>query len=666
MKLVIVESPTKVKTISKYLGKDFKVMASKGHFRDLANTGYHNLGIDIENNFKPDYEIQSNKKYIVSKLKEVARNSDEVYLATDPDREGEAISWHITQVLDLDIKTTPRLEFNEITPFGISNAMKAPRVLDMNLVKSQETRRMIDRIMGYELSNLLQKKLHSQSGGRVQSAVLKIVCDREEEIKAFIPEDYYEIYAEVQDGKLSHKVKLSEYQGKKVTLASEQEADDLIAKLNSSLLVKEIEEEEKDYYAAPPFTTSSLQQEAFNILHLSTKTTMKIAQTLYEGVETGHGVQGAITYMRTDSYRLSPIFINAAKKEIETFFGPEYVGKAYAQKSKANVQDAHEGIRPTSASLYPKEAEKHFGDKHQVDLYRLIYNRAVASMMKPRHQINTKVALTSGDYVFSLEDSKVTFLGWQKLYNPRNIESKNFEYNFKKGDELQIINITKKKETTKPLSRFSEAQLVRTMEELGIGRPSTYAQTIETLKTRHYCDEKRGVLYPTDQGMITAKRLSQYFATLVDAQYTASLETQLDKVAEGNEAELSLLRDFTDEFYNLLKYADETMDAEPTKVLDEVCPECGHPLVMRYSKKGSFIGCSNYPQCHYIKREEEKPVAGEGELCPKCKKGHLVKKRSSYGLFLGCDQYPECHYVQSIKKRYKKFFVSKKKTTTSQ
>lgn len=662
MKLVIVESPTKVKTVKRYLGKDFDVKASRGHFRDLANSGYHNLGVDLDNNYAPDYEIMAKSKGVVRRLQLAAEQSDEVYLATDPDREGEAIAWHLTQVLHLDVAATPRLEFNEITPKGVADGFAAPRFLDMNLVKSQETRRIIDRIMGYELSNLLQKKIHSLSAGRVQSAVLKIVCDREKEIENFVPEAYYEIYATIRDNNNVYRAKLTKINGEEARITSEEEAKTLIEKIDSSLRVISVEETEKDDYPFPPFTTSTLQQEAFNVLRFSTKKTMEIAQRLYEGAETKKGSQGAITYMRTDSYRLSPLFIVAAKKEIEKILGSEYVGKAYGQKAKANVQDAHEGIRPTNAALYPKIADAEFKDKNQAALYRLIYNRAVASMMKPRRRTISKIKFQSGPYKFYLEGSDVTFLGWQKVYNPYKKEPEKFSHSFAEGNVYPLAKSEIKKETTKPPFRFNEAKLVRTMEELGIGRPSTYAQTIDTLKKRDYMKENKGYLYPTEQGILTAKRLSEYFASLVDSQYTAALETQLDKVATGEQGELALLNEFTDEFYRLLSFADEAMPKEPVKYLDELCPLCGAPLTERRSKTGKFIGCSNYPKCAYTRPlASDKPIKGEGEICPKCGVGHLIKKKSRFGYFLGCDRYPDCDFTRGVGRKYKKYFVSAKK-----
>ena len=667
MKLVIVESPNKVKTISKYLGHDYRVMASAGHIRDLAMSGKDNLGVDVENNFEPDYVVSTRSRSTISKLKQASRAAETVYLATDPDREGEAISWHLAQVLDLDVASTPRLEFHEITNYGIKDALAAPRVIDMNLVHSQEARRIIDRLMGFELSGLLQKKIHSVSAGRVQSAVLKIICDREDEIDAFVPQEYWEIFAEVIDRDIIHKAKLTKLNGEDIKVANQTEAEQLIKALGQSLQVSAIKEEEKDYYPAPPFIASTLQQEAFYTYHFSNKQTMDIAQSLFEG--------GYITYHRTDSYRLSPVFINAAKEEIRNAYGPEYVGTAYSGKNgDGKVQGGHEGIRPTNLKLYPKVAADTVftgaKQKGMAQLYELIYKRAVASMMKPRHQINTTVTLSKNGYDFTLEGSQVTFLGYQSVYNPRKLEPAHFEYHFKEGQDLPIKEISKEQKFTKAPSRYNEASIVKTMEELGIGRPSTYVSTIENLKsiTRHYIEIMKGQIKPTKRGRMTSKYLAEYFASLVDSKYTASLEVELDKVALGEEKEVGLIREFYDNFTVTLKYAEENMGEEKEQLLAEKCPVCGSPLVVRYNKKGKFTGCSNYPACHYIKREvdpeDQKPVEGEGKVCPKCGKGHLVKRKSRFGYFLACDRYPECKYIERIARKGKgkgKYFKSRKK-----
>ncbi len=668
MKLVIVESPTKVKTISKYLGKEYKVMASYGHIRDLAMKGEHNLGVDIANNFTPMYEEYGKSKLNIMRLKSAAKNSEVVYLATDPDREGEAISWHLAEVLNLNVETTPRLEFNEITPYGIENAMKAPRLIDMKLVHSQETRRIVDRIMGFELSTLLNKKIHSQSAGRVQSAVLKLICDRENEIKAFTPVEYWNIHVTFQDQDLKHKSLLVKVDGQEPHISTQKEAESLIQSFNKSVKVNNIVNEEKDYFPAPPFTTSSLQQEAYYALGFSTKKTMKVAQELYEGVKTPKGNIGVITYMRTDSYRLSPLFISAAKKQIVQLFGEEYVGKAYVQKGADNVQNAHEGIRPTYADIQPKDLVN-LVTKDQLALYKLIYGRAVSSMMKPRHQINTTITLVDGNKELELKGGKITFLGFNALYNPRHLKMEDFDYKFKQGDELEILDILKEQMFTKPPVRFNEARLVKLMEELGIGRPSTYASTIETLRKREYITDKKNVgIEPTPQGIKTSERLSEFFAPLVDSKYTAALELQLDQIATGKQKELDLLQNFADNFYSQINFAVAHMNAEvkEDKKVGQNCPLCGNPLVHKHGKYGEFIGCSNYPDCNYIQKEETAPLEGEGDLCPVCGKGHLVKRKSKYGYFLACDQYPTCKYIkQDGKKRgqikSKKIFKSKKK-----
>lgn len=654
MKLVIVESPTKVKTISKYLGKDYKVMASYGHIRDLAISGKDNLGVDIENNYAPVYEVYPRSKSTITKLKNAFEKSDGVLLATDPDREGEAISWHLAMTLDLDINTTPRLDFNEITPFGIKNALENQRTIDMDLVHSQETRRIIDRILGFKLSSLLQSKIKSKSAGRVQSAVLKLICDKEKEIGEFVPTEYWNIYAVLNDEKV--KAKLIKVNDESPKINTEQEALNIISKIGDSLVVAEKKSEEKEYYARPPFTTSSLQQEAFNHLGFSAKKTMKIAQELYEGVETDKGYQGIITYMRTDSYRLSPIFINAAKKQIEELYGANYVGKAYSHKSDEKIQDAHEGIRPTDASITPKTIKDKLS-KDQYKLYSLIYARALASMMKPRVQENTTFMLESNNMIFELNGVKIKFNGYSKLYGPfeRSIDENAYPYNEK--DTIKIVEVEKEQKFTLPPSRFSEAKLVKTMEELGIGRPSTYASTIDILLDRGYISEKKGYITPTKQGMLTSEKLSEFFIKIVDAKYTAELEKQLDEVAIGKIKELDVLKDFDAEFQNQLDYAVLNMqEVEATKT-GENCPVCGKPLIEKRGKFGDFIGCSGYPDCTFIKKIE-KEIPENAKVCPKCGQGKLIVRKGKYGTFLACNRYPDCDYKESFKK---KSFYSKKK-----
>ncbi len=661
MKLVIVESPTKVKTISKYLGEEYKVMASYGHIRDLASKGFHNLGVDIESHFTPTYELTS-KGFTVSRLKAAAREADEVMLATDPDREGEAISWHLAQVLELDIANTTRLEFNEITPLGIENAMKSPRHIDMDLVHSQETRRIIDRIIGYELSTLLKKKINVASAGRVQSAVLKLICDRENEINNFIAKNYWNIYACVKNDKEDYKARLVSIDGEKIEnentpFVDEASADKFIKSLDKKCIIKDIVKEEKDDFPFPPFTTSSLQQEAFNLLGFSAKKTMQIAQQLYEGVNTAKGQVGIITYMRTDSIRFSPIFIASCKKEIEAKFGAEYVGKAYSQKNDGKVQDGHEGIRPTYIDNHPEDLESYL-TKDQFKLYQLIYRRAIASMMKPRHKIDTTIILKNKNAEFEIKGSETLFPGFYRAYNPKKVETLDFNFKAFVNDEIKVEEFSKEAQSTKAPYRFNEASVVRTMEKLGIGRPSTYVQTIETLKKRNYIKEERnGQIFATSDGMKTTSNLEEFFTTLVDSKYTAALETELDKIALGKQNEEALLQEFSDEFYSQLGYADENMQQEEAKTTGEVCPLCGSPLVVKHNRRTGeeFIGCSNYPTCHYIKPSETKvSLEGEGEICPKCGKGHLVTRKGKFGYFLACDSYPKCSYIQKAAKKTKK------------
>lgn len=648
MKLVIVESPTKQKTIVRYLGKGFATASSLGHIRDLSKKGEFNLGIDIEHDFEPAYTILPGKQKTVNHLIKQVEAADEVYLATDPDREGEAISWHLAQVLNLDVTKVKRLDFHEITPYGIQNAIENPRLIDLDLVASQETRRMLDRIIGFRLSKLLRDKIQSTSAGRVQSAVLKLVVDRENEILAFVPKKYYVIDAIVSDEKQEYEARLMKIDGKTSDITSREEADAIAASISPTLAITENKKEQKEYYPRPPFTTSSLQQEAFYKLKFPTSKTMKVAQTLFEGVALKEGRQGIITYIRTDSIRVNPVFINLVKKEITAVYGEDYVGKAYAQKAKENTQDAHEAIRPTNIELTPAKV-KDCLNKDQFKLYELIYTRTLASMMKPRIEEMTKIRLQDGNKEFELSGSEVLFEGYSKAYKKFEKLAKNKTLSADDKQEVAVDKTLVSDKETQPPFRFNEGSIVRIMEELGIGRPSTYVATIETLKRRSYIRMEKGSIRPTEQGKLTSDNLVAYFETLVDADYTAQMEQQLDQIEHGKLDKKKVLGDFYQDFNEKLIHATAHMKKIEPVFLDEACPVCGKPLVKRKGRFGEFVGCSGYPECTYI-RSEAPIVPEDARTCPKCNQGKLIVRKGKYGPFLACNRYPDCDYMEKIKK----------------
>lgn len=645
MKLIIVESPHKSQTISKFLGKDYMVLASKGHIRDLASSGKMGLGVDIEDNFKPTYEISSDKYQTVKELKSAVKKADEVYLATDPDREGEAISWHLAQVLGLDVTTTKRLEFHEITKPAILKALENPRTIDMALVESQETRRIIDRLMGYRLSYLLQKKIRSRSAGRVQSVVLEYVVNREKEIQAFVPQEYWTIDAMFLTGENKFKASLSQYQGKDITIPNEEKANEVLSALPSEFVIKSVKTETKTRVAQPPFTTATLQQAAFSQFHFSTKKTASIAQKLYEGEEINGSSTGLITYMRTDSIRLSDEFKWAAHSYIENHFGKEYLGYARTQKADKNVQDAHEAIRPTNLDFTP-EIVKPYLTNDEYNLYVLIYDRALASLMAPRKDAVSTVVLNGNGYDFVASATKSVFDGYYKVYGKYEEKAEaSFLPTLKEGEKATIEEPTKTQHFTKGPVRYNEGSIVKQMQKDGIGRPSTYAPTISTLLSRDYIKTTKGALVPTEQGILTSDKLSEYFPKYMDVGYTANMESNLDLIAEKKIDRNELLRSFWGEFIKYFASAEERMEkVKPTEV-GRTCPKCGSPLVERHGKYGDFVGCSNYPSCDYIEKEAPKVV--DEKVCPKC--GHtLVIRQSKKGKFIGCSNYPKCNYMEDM------------------
>lgn len=647
-KLVIVESPSKSKTIGKYLGKDYIVTSSKGHVRDLATSGKDGLGVDIEDHFKPKYVINKDKKDVVKKLKADIKKVDEVLLATDPDREGEAISWHLADLLGLDMEANNRVEFHEVTKDAIIKAIENPRTINQQLVRSQETRRVLDRIIGFKLSKLLRQKIKSKSAGRVQSVALKLIVDREREIEAFIPEEYWEIKALFEKNGINFEAELSKYNNKKVKIKNEDQAMEIFNSLNKEFIVSELKKTQKRRESKAPFITSTLQQEASTKLGFSAKKTMSLAQKLYEGIDLENETVGLITYMRTDSIRLSDIFVSDAKKYIEEVYGKNYVGRQKLSKKTENVQDAHEAIRPTSVLRTPESIKKYL-TRDELKLYSLIYARAIASLMASAKFDSTSISLDNQGYLFKASGSILVFDGYLKLYGAYE-QSKNEQLpSLDENEVLVSKDIKPSQHFTKPPARYSEAKLIKEMEELGIGRPSTYAFIIDTIQSRDYVELKDKAFYPTETGILTNDQLALYFNEIINVEYTAQMEKSLDEIAEGTNDYESALRAFDNKFEPLLENAKQNMKKLEAKKTGEKCPECGHDLVERKGRYGTFVACSNYPECKYIKKDEEK-LEYTGETCPKCG-SPMVFKRGRYGRFEACGNYPECKYIKGQDKK---------------
>ena len=638
--LVIVESPSKSKTIEKYLGKDYKVVSSKGHIRDLATKGKYGLGVDIEHEFKPTYEIIKGKKKMVSELKKDIKASDMVFLATDPDREGEAISWHLKDELGIDDSKYERVVFNEITKDTVINAFKHARKIDEDLVHSQETRRILDRIIGFRLSKLMQSKTGGKSAGRVQSVAVKLVVDREREIEAFVKEEYYTITAKFND----FTADLEKYKDKKVEMHNELEADEILKKLSNVFKIEDVSKKEKKRQSKPPFITSTLQQEASTKLGFTAKKTMSLAQKLYEGVDLQDETVGLITYMRTDSIRLSDEFVKSAYKFIETKYGTEYLGVVKKSKKTENVQDAHEAIRPTSITRTP-EAVKSYLSNDEFKLYSMIYKRALSSLMKDAKEEVTSVVLDNNDYKFKTTGSVIKFDGYLKVYG--DYEDKDIKllppFDKYKTNVLVSNEIIKEQHFTKPKPRYTEAKLIKEMEDLGIGRPSTYAKTMENIVDRGYVKVEDKKFVPTEIGFEVTDKLQEYFSNLINVKYTANMENDLDKIADGKLIWYNLLDGFYKEFEPMLENAFDKMEKNKPEQTGEVCPNCNSPLVVRTGKYGKFVACSNYPTCKYVKKEEKAIV--EVGTCPECG-NKIIEKRTKKGkIFYGCSNYPTCKYA---------------------
>ena len=637
--LVIVESPSKSKTIEKYLGKDYKVTSSKGHVRDLATTGKYGLGVDLEDHFKPNYKVIKGKGKLITDLKKEIKSSDYVILATDPDREGEAISWHLKDALGLK-DNYGRVVFNEITENAIKEAFKHPRDIDMDLVHSQESRRILDRIIGFRLSKLMQSKTEGKSAGRVQSVALKLIVDREREINAFKSEEYFTIEAIFKDFEAS----LTKYKNKKVEIKTPVERDKILNSLSNAFTIESVESKEKKKNSKLVFTTSTLTQMASIKLNFSASKTMRLAQGLYEGKKIGNDLVGLISYMRTDSTRLSDVFVKDAFDYIKANYGKEYVGYVKKTKEKENVQDAHEGIRPTSILRTP-ESIKAYLTPDEYKLYNLIYVRTLASLMSDAKVMATSVVLDNNDYKFNASGQVLTFDGYLKVYSDFE-ESKdkilpdlaNYNSNVIISKEIKATS-----HFTEPPARFTEDKLIKELESLGIGRPSTYVKIIEVLKERKYITVESKKFIPTTIGIQVTDKLQEFFKSIINVKYTSDMETDLDKVAEGKEVWYELLDKFYKDFEPLVDEAYSKMEKNAPEETGDTCPECGKPLVYRYGKFGKFIACSGYPECKYIpKKEKETTVICK---CPKCE-GDIIVKRTKRGKeFYGCNNYPKCKYA---------------------
>ena len=636
--LVIVESPSKSKTIEKYLGDDYKVVSSKGHIRDLATTGPYGLGVDIENGFKPNYVPIKGKGNVIKELKKDVKNSDMIYLASDPDREGEAIAWHLKDALNIPDDHYKRILFHEITHDKVLDAIKHPTVIDDNLVKSQETRRILDRIIGFRLSKLLQSKIGAKSAGRVQSVALKLIVDREREIEAFQPEEYWTIIAHFKD----YDAELFKYKNKDIELKCEEDANRVLEQLSDTYVVESIDKKSKAKKSKFPFITSTLQQEASTKLNFPAKKTMSIAQKLYEGIDLGSETVGLITYMRTDSTRLSDDFIVPARSYIEKTYGKEYVGVIKKSKKKENVQDAHEAIRPTSVLRTP-EAVKPYLKADEFKLYALIYKRAIASLMADAKVNQTTIVFDNHDYKFKTTGQILIFDGYLKVYKDYESSEDKILPEVHDKEECVSTDVSSEQHFTKPPARYTEAKLIKELEELGIGRPSTYAKIIDTIRERNYVEMVEKKFKPTEMGIETTDKLQEFFSDLINVEYTRDMEEDLDQVAEGKEVWNDVLKEFYQLFEPRVKSAFSDMEKKAPEETGEVCPECGSPLVVRNGRYGEFVACSNYPTCKYIKKDKPEEVVVMD--CPYCD-GKVVEKKTRKGkIFYGCSNYPKCKFA---------------------
>jgi DNA topoisomerase-1 len=646
--LVIVESPAKAKTIEKYLGRNYKVVASVGHVRDLPKS---KMGIDVENNYEPHYISIRGKGDVIKGLKQAAKKAEKVYLASDPDREGEAIAWHLAYLLGLDLKDKNRVVFNEITKDAVKAAFKEPRSIDVSLVDAQQARRALDRLVGYSISPILWKKIKKGlSAGRVQSIALKIIIDREQEIRKFIPEEYWSIDGNFKKKTKKFKANFWGIDGKKKKLSDAEAVKEITSKINGKdYEVTKVEKKERKRNPALPFTTSNMQQESARKLNFRTRKTMMVAQQLYEGIALGkQGTVGLITYMRTDSTRISDTAKTEAAEFIEKKYGKEY-SQHHARKVKnpQGAQDAHEAIRPTSVHRTPDEMKQYL-DKDQLKLYTLIWSRFVASQMTAAILDTMKVTLEQNGVIFIANGSKIKFKGFMQVYIEGRDDGKEDKENIlpelEKGDIVQSVNIEPKQHFTQPPARFSEATLIKTLEENGVGRPSTYAPTLDTIQRRYYVKLTQRRFEPTELGEIVNTLIVDFFPQIIDVNFTAEMENDLDKIEEGKEEWTKVVDRFDKPFAVELDKAEEGI--EKIQIKDEPagfdCDVCGHPMVIKLGRYGKFYACSNFPDCR-----NTKPIIKEiGVECPVCHKGQVVERKSKKNrLFYGCSRYPDCDFT---------------------
>ena len=703
--LVIVESPAKSKTIKKILGDSFQIEASYGHIRNLPTKDpkTDNLGFDVENNFEPKFEIIPGKQAVVKKLNDLAKKFDKIYIASDPDREGEAIAWHVRQVLKVPDEKINRIEFNEITPKAVKYSVEHPRVINMDMVQAQQTRQILDKLVGYKLSPVLWKQMGSYnlSAGRVQSVALRMICEREDEIEAFVSQEYWSIHADLdKEGKI-FEAEVSKYKDKPIekTIPNEQEAQKIVEDLKKSeFVISKVTNKTTKRKPTAPFITSTLQRAASSKLGFGVQKTMQVAQKLYEGIELENGAVGLITYMRTDSVRVSDDAMNMAKDFILNNYGEKYYPETPNMyvKGKQNVQDAHEAIRPSYPDKTP-ESIKQYLDNDQYRLYKLIWEKFMSSQMSNAEMANKSIEITSGDYTLKAGTSKITFDGFLKLYNDsedEKVEDSKIP-DLEKGDKVECKKINPKQHFTQPPPRYNEASLVKALEEYGIGRPSTYATIITVIQTRKYVEKKDKALHPTILGRAVSKQLVEQFANIMDYKFTAGMEEKLDKIADKKAVWNKVLKDFYDPFIKEVNSVMQT--AQKINIETKfVCPNCGKPMVLKNGKTGSqFLGCSSYPECktalslNVIQELEEndnektqeiceekcdkcgadmvfklgpygkymeciniecknrKPYRkSTGVVCPKCGKGEIVERKSKRGtVFFGCNKYPDCDFV---------------------
>ncbi|ELZ4273111.1 type I DNA topoisomerase [Campylobacter upsaliensis] len=655
--LIIVESPAKARTISNFLGNKYEVIASKGHIRDLPKTSF---GIKIEeDHFVPEYRISKDHSALVKELKEKAAKAGQVYLATDEDREGEAIAYHIAKAIGKDENSLPRIVFHEITQNAIEHALKNPRKLDINSVNAQQTRRLLDRIVGYKLSPLLGQKIQrGLSAGRVQSAALKIIVDREKEIRAFVPLEYFSIDMIFSKDLEAELVEFDAKKLEKLSLTNKDRAKLILEECQKAqFIVEKIESKERKIAPPPPFMTSTLQQSASNRLGFTPKKTMMIAQKLYEGVKTHQGTMGVITYMRTDSLNLAKEAVKSARELIKEHFGKEYLPSKeniYTTKSKG-AQEAHEAIRPTNLSFTPELAAKYL-EKDELRLYALIYNRFLACQMDPAISQSEGVFVRGGRALFKISGRRIIFDGYYKVYG--DMDKDKILPEFKKGESLKTQKLSMSNHFTEPPSRYSEAGLVKKLESLGIGRPSTYAPTISILSARDYVSIEKKQLVPNEIAFSVTELLEKNFSDIVDSHFTSNLENTLDEIAENKADWQETLREFYYPFMQKIEEGKSTIKSQKTFTkLEEKCPECGGELAVRKGRYGEFIACLAFPKCRYSRnlkednaeKKEAKKPNGIGVKCPKCKDGEVVERFSRRGKFYGCNHYPKCDFVSNYK-----------------